>query len=224
MGIRHDLGFVHVHPKDHLLGNSIKVFEHRAKVLQRSERDRLEDLALEGWQSRLGNGRAGRRTVTAISPVLREWVRRTHGRLTYRATQILSGHGCFGAFLCQIGREESASCHHCSCDEDTAQHTLGTCPAWARERGVLVAAVGHDLTLRAVVAQMVECKEKWQAVLTFCETVVSQKEAAEREREASADAPTIRRRLTGRRRRQYNLLMPLLDGPRPTDSGELAGR
>ncbi|KAL0894298.1 hypothetical protein ABMA27_014296 [Loxostege sticticalis] len=119
---------------------------------------------------------------------------------------------------------ESASCHHCPCDEDTAQHTLETCPAWARERSVLVAAVGQDLSLRAVVARMLESEEKWQAVLTFCEAVVSQKEAAERERETSADAPTIRRRLTGRRRRQFNLLMPLLDGPRTTDSGESAGR
>ncbi|KAL0810515.1 hypothetical protein ABMA28_009072 [Loxostege sticticalis] len=160
----------------------------------------------------------------AIRPVLKEWARRAHGRLTYRATQLLSGHGCFGAFLSRIGREESASCHHCSCDEDTAQHTLETCPAWARERSVLVAAVGQDLSLRAVVARMLESEEKWQAVLTFCEAVVSQKEAAEREREASADAPTIRRRLTGRRRRQFNLLMPLLDGPRTTDSGEPAGR
>ncbi|KAL0809197.1 hypothetical protein ABMA28_011422 [Loxostege sticticalis] len=166
----------------------------------------------------------GRRTVMAIRPVLKEWARRAHGRLTYRATQLLSGHGCFGAFLCQIGREESASCHHCPCDEDTAQHTLETCPAWARERSVLVAAVGKDLSLRAVVARMLESEEKWQAVLTFCEAVVSQKEAAEREREASADAPTIRRRLTGLRRRQFNLLMPLLDGPRTTDSGESAGR
>ncbi|KAL0859805.1 hypothetical protein ABMA27_010149 [Loxostege sticticalis] len=78
------------------------------------------------------------------------------------------------------------------------------------------------MTIRPVLKEWSE--EKWQAVLTFCEAVVSQKEAAEREREASADAPTIRRRLTGRRRRQFNLLMPLLDGPRTTDSGEPAGR
>ncbi|KAL0860233.1 hypothetical protein ABMA27_010540 [Loxostege sticticalis] len=188
------------------------------------ERERLEELALQSWELRVANGRAGRRTVLAICPVLKEWVRRRHGRLTYRLTQILCGHGCFGDFLHRIGREQSAACHHCHSDEDTAQHTLETCPAWARERGVLVAAVGQDLSLRAVIAQMVEDEGKWQAVLTFCEAVVSQKEAAEREREASADAPIIRRRLTGRRRRQYNLLMPLLDGPRTTDSGESAGR
>ncbi|KAL0820079.1 hypothetical protein ABMA28_006024 [Loxostege sticticalis] len=58
-----------------------------------AERDRLDDLALEGWQCRLASGTAGRRTVMAIRPVLKEWARRAHGRLTYRATQLLSGHG-----------------------------------------------------------------------------------------------------------------------------------
>ncbi|KAL0842414.1 hypothetical protein ABMA28_014523 [Loxostege sticticalis] len=94
-----------------------------------AERERLEELALESWALRVANGRTGRRTVLAICPVLKEWVRRRHGRLTYRLTQILSGNGCFGDYLHRISREQSAACHHCHSDEDTTQHTLETCPA-----------------------------------------------------------------------------------------------
>ncbi|KAL0810963.1 hypothetical protein ABMA28_010257 [Loxostege sticticalis] len=156
--------------------------------------------------------------------MLLEWVQRQHGRLSYRLTQVLTNHGCFGAFLCLIGREESPRCHHCDAEKDTAQHTLATCPAWARERNVLIAAIGRDLSLGAVETYMVGSEEEWQAMHSFCETVISQKEAAEREREASADAPMIRRR-AGRRRRQYGLLhMLLICRPLTIDSGGSVGR
>ncbi|KAL0849201.1 hypothetical protein ABMA28_013539 [Loxostege sticticalis] len=146
-----------------------------------AERLRLETDALAMWRERLADSTYGRRTTGAIAPVLTEWVRRQHGRLTFRVTQVLSGHGCFGAYLAMIGREPTAECHHCHrCDEDTAQHTLASCSAWERERGVLVSVVGSDLSLTAIVARMASAEEAWQAVLTFCEAVISQKEAAER--------------------------------------------
>ncbi|KAL0867489.1 hypothetical protein ABMA27_008273 [Loxostege sticticalis] len=189
-----------------------------------AERLRLETDALAMWRERLADSTYGRRTTGAIAPVLTEWVRRQHGRLTFRVTQVLSGHGCFGAFLAMIGRESTAECHHCHrCDEDTAQHTLASCSAWARERGVLVSVVGSDLSLTAIVARMASTEEAWQAVLTFCEAVISQKEAAEREREADASAPMIRRRRIGRRRRDFLLHLPLPDGSRTTDTGVSPG-
>jgi len=70
-------------------------------------------------------------------------------------TQVLSGHGCFGEFLCRISKEHTAECHHCDHPHDSAQHTLEACPAWAAERTDLVVAVGADLSLPAVVGAMV---------------------------------------------------------------------
>ncbi|XP_072938863.1 uncharacterized protein [Epargyreus clarus] len=126
---------------------------------------------------------------------------RRHGSLTFRLVQVLSGHGCFGKYLCRIARREpTTQCHHCSSDEDTAQHTLEECPAWDSQRRVLVAAVGPDLSLPAVVKAIVVSAGSWKAVKSFCEEVISQKEAAEREREKYSDLP-IRRRKIGRRRR-----------------------
>ncbi|KAL0841763.1 hypothetical protein ABMA28_014027 [Loxostege sticticalis] len=66
---------------------------------------------------------------------------------------------------------------------------------------------------------MVTREEAWQAMQAFCEAVMSQKEAAEREREASASAPMIRRRRIGQRRRIHVLHLPLPNGPQVTDTG-----
>ncbi|XP_060810131.1 uncharacterized protein LOC132904229 [Amyelois transitella] len=172
-------------------------------------RNELCQRSIEEWSQRLEQPTAGRRTVEAVRPVLGQWLARQHGSLTYRLTQMLSGHGCFGGYLCLIGREPSAICHHCDgCADEDAQHTLEVCPAWDQDRAELRAVVGDDLSLPAVVRQMVDSERSWTAVQTFAESVMLRKEAAERVREDTSDLP-IRRRRTGRRRRAYALhLLP----------------
>ncbi|XP_046978124.1 uncharacterized protein LOC124543846, partial [Vanessa cardui] len=122
-----------------------------------------------------------------------EWLTRSHGALSFRLTQVLTGHGCFGRYLCRIGREPTSQCHHCGDGrDDTALHTLAECPAWAEQRRDLVAAVGvaaGNLSLPAVVSAMVRSEAGWSAVATFCEEVMLAKEAAEREREAASSLP-----------------------------------
>ncbi|XP_041986915.1 uncharacterized protein LOC121738747 [Aricia agestis] len=100
-------------------------------------------------------------------------------------------------------REPTPQCHHCDHDDDTAHHTLLECPAWVEQRAVLVATTGLDLTLPAIVTTMVRSRQGWDAVATFCEDVISQKEAAERVREADVAADPIRRRRGGRRRAEH---------------------
>ncbi|XP_046965865.1 uncharacterized protein LOC124534200 [Vanessa cardui] len=109
---------------------------------------------------------------------------------------VLTGHGCFGEYLCRIGLEATAVCHHCGADQDDAQHTLEACPAWTAERQVLVQQIGRNLSLRAVVSAMLRRESAWEAVVNFCETVMVQKETVGRARER-AD-PARRRRPAGR--------------------------
>jgi len=82
--------------------------------------------AWSAWLSRpsMANGRV-------VQPRLDRWLGRRWGGLTYRATQIITGHDCFGKFLCCIGRERTTRCHHCGALEDSAQHTLEECPGRA---------------------------------------------------------------------------------------------
>ncbi|XP_071574585.1 uncharacterized protein [Temnothorax nylanderi] len=123
---------------------------------------------------------AGKRTVDAIRPCLEEWLGRRRCGLTYHMTQILAGHGCFGEYLCRIGKEATTKCHHCDEERDTAQHTLEFCPAWEVQRRVLKEALGNDLSLAAIVAAIVVNEDKWRAFMAFCSQVMRSKEEAER--------------------------------------------
>ncbi|XP_061719330.1 uncharacterized protein LOC133526654 [Cydia pomonella] len=173
------------------------------------QRTELLEEATEMWVQRLERPSAGSRTIEAVRPVLRDWVERRSGVLTFRLTQVLSGHGCFGSYLHKVAqREPTPECHQCGADVDSAQHTLAECPVWGEEREELVAQLGQDLSLPAVVRAMLGSERAWETVLTFCEHVIRDKEAAEREREALAEANPMRRRRTGRRRAAHERNLP----------------
>jgi len=159
----------------------------RAKKIIRVHARRL---MLERWNTHLSDPRtAGQRTVEAVRPCLSEWIDRAQGEVTFRLTQVLTGHGCFGKYLRQINRELTTACHHCPILYDTAQHTLEHCGAWSEQRRALRMVAEEDLSLLVLVAKMVGSEEVWRAVVTFCEGVVLQKETAERIRRRELAAP-----------------------------------
>jgi len=70
-------------------------------------------------------GASGVRLRDAILPHLPAWMSRRWGGLTFRITQLLTGHGSFGSFLHRIGKIDSAECPHCGLEEeDTTDHTI----------------------------------------------------------------------------------------------------
>lgn len=78
------------------------------------------------WKIYMSNPNpSGLKTRMAILPVFEDWLDRGHGGLTFRITQLLTGHGSFGTFLYRIGKAESPHCTHCAERvEDSASHTL----------------------------------------------------------------------------------------------------
>nr|XP_012236062.1 PREDICTED: uncharacterized protein LOC105680171 [Linepithema humile] len=124
------------------------------------EKARARKWALREWQHRLSEhnipGLPGLRTVEAIQPCLLEWVGRRGGGVSFRIAQVFTGHGCFGDYLCRIGKKPTTRCHHYAAGQDSAQHTLELCPAWADERWVLVEVVDEDLSLPSLVRGMLE--------------------------------------------------------------------
>ncbi|EFN80213.1 Putative 115 kDa protein in type-1 retrotransposable element R1DM, partial [Harpegnathos saltator] len=115
----------------------------------------------------------------AVRLCLAEWAGRKTGTLTFRTTQVLTGHGCFGEYLCRIGKERTTQCHHCTADPHSAQHTPQDCLAWVAERGVVASEVRPDLSLPSFVNAMLGSERKWNPVTQFCETVIKKKEGAE---------------------------------------------
>ncbi|RVE40273.1 hypothetical protein evm_015077, partial [Chilo suppressalis] len=174
--------------------------ERLAPAELRRVRSIAQSEALRRWDEALAHASAGHRTIEAIRPVLEEWLGRRRGGLTFRMVQILTGHGCFGHYLHRVARrEETPQCHHCGAPDDTAEHTLLECPAWRHQR---------PLSLRSMVEAMLRSDRAWEATASFCENVISQKEAAEREREDDPLAAPSRRRRTGRRGRRRALAAP----------------
>jgi hypothetical protein len=86
----------------------------------------------ERWRSQLLEEYTTRphRAVRVIFPNWEAWRDRVGVPLTFRMTQVLTGHGVFREYLLKIQREVTSICHHCQEEDDTAQHTLVRCPAW----------------------------------------------------------------------------------------------
>lgn len=180
-------------PPLELLAEMYAVIYYRKRILRREEGDperrarrvtalrrQARQSMLQEWQRRLAEENVfGQRTVGTIRPHFDAWLDGGWDRLTYRLAQVITGHGCFGDYLCRTGREATARCHHCAAARDFAQHTLEECLSWGVERGVLRAAIGQDLSLESVLTRMLEDDRSWEAVSSFCERVMLAKEEAE---------------------------------------------
>jgi hypothetical protein len=134
----------------------------------------------ERWREQLQQEDAARphRAVQAVLPNWEAWRDRRGVPLTYRMTQVLTGHEVFGEYLHRIQREVTAICHHCEEETDTAQHTLEFCPAWAEPRRVLRLAIGERLAPEAVVEAVMRGPQELAAFRAFCEQVMLVKERA----------------------------------------------
>lgn len=149
-----------------------------------SEIRRMERaLMFRQWSIHINSRRNpfGLRIRNAVAPVFLEWMGHSNKwGCNFHLTQILSRHGCFADYLHRINREETNVCFHCGQEIDTAQHTLSECTAWHTERSELCQIVGPDLTIASVIRSMLSSEDKWNAVRRYCDTVMSQKEEAER--------------------------------------------
>lgn len=140
---------------------------------------------LRQWEIYLSNSKYGTRTINAILPSFSRWLDRKHGRLEFHATQILTGHGCFGSYLEKIQKVDSPLCMACNKNVvDTVEHTLTQCSRWDEERNALTDVIGPDLQMNVLISKILETKEKWVAFATFCRRVMLTKENEERARQA----------------------------------------
>ncbi|RLU25407.1 hypothetical protein DMN91_001563 [Ooceraea biroi] len=140
------------------------------------------------WSLHLNRADAvGSRIRDVIAPHMEEWMSRRHGGLHFHLVQLLTGHGCFSTFLHRIGKLEDVGCRHCDGGADSAEHTLQECDAWEAGRRELIAIIGADLTLSAVVGAILRNREAWSAFSRFAARVMRIKEDAERARQAADD-------------------------------------
>jgi hypothetical protein len=140
--------------------------------------------------------------IAGILPNWEAWRDRGGVPLTFRMTQVLTGHGVFGEYLLKIQRKVTSICHHCQEEEDTAQHTLERCPAWEEPRHVLRLTIGDRLAPEAVIEDMTRGQQELAAVRNYCEQVMLAKERAEKNRKKRGDPVGVVHRREPIRRRE----------------------
>lgn len=141
----------------------------------------------EAWQSRWEASKKGRWTHRLISD-LKPWCGRKHGEVNYWLTQMLTGHGCFGAYLHGIQKEPTEKCHHCGHIMDDAEHTMYDCTAWEeirREHSKLLDV--PKITPENTVATMLRDTASWAAWTLFAKKVMEAKIESENARRREAD-------------------------------------
>ena len=156
---------------------------------------------------------AGHAAIAVVRLHFEEWLERCHGVLTFRLTQVPTGHGCFGRYLFLIQQDDTSGCRQCvNHPEDTEEHTVEVYPAWVEHRRVLLEVIGGGNLSRPT---LVETKvrggaEAWQAGTFFCKAVMLAKGKAGRELETlQSSVSRSRRRPSGRlRQRRDDLRLP----------------
>lgn len=152
----------------------------RCEMYKGSDRKEQELWVKEQWQKKWDNNYSKGQWTKLIIPNIEIWVNRKHEELTYGVTQLLSGHGCFRAYLHRFGKTDRADCPYCDVFDD-ARHTVFACPRWADERSIMAGQTGDDLTPENIIRMIVIDERVWENVAEGIDKIIREKEREERE-------------------------------------------
>lgn len=106
--------------------------------------------------------------------------------MDFHLTQFLSGHGCFGYYLCRIKKVEQPL--DCNDPLDTAEHAIFKCDRWSRARMELEAELNFKFTPETATPTMLVSRCHWAAVAKLVYLILSNREEEERERQRAQAA------------------------------------
>lgn len=128
-------------------------------------------VSLQLWQERWDRSRRGRWTHRLI-PNVDRWVNRDKGEVGYYVTQLLSGHGCFRAYLFRFRRADSPYCPCCGEVQEDAEHVFFCCPRFTEHRNYLERILDVRITPENLIESMLSSIEAWNAVTEYAENVI----------------------------------------------------
>lgn len=127
------------------------------------------------WEANDGTANWTRRMI----PDIRPWLSRKHGDIGYHMSQVLTGHGCFGAYLKRFGIKDTDECVCCGAT-DTVEHTFYECAYWQEVRRDAEQQVGN-LTPENTVEKMLENEENWKTISNLAKIIIEGKVKKQRE-------------------------------------------
>ena len=95
---------------------------------------------------------------------------------------MLSGHGCFRAYLYKFKHEESPECPTCVRILENAEHVFSTCPRLREQRQDLGTAVDLKITPSNLTRAMLASEDGWKATTTFATKILQDLRREEQKR------------------------------------------
>ena len=141
-------------------------------------KDEERQSSLLYWQQGWDKADKGKWTYRLI-PHLDRWINRRHGSVNYYLTQMLSGHGCFRAYLYKHKYEDSPEC---SGLEENAEYVFFACSRFNGYRCELEATLEQSIKPETLVEVMISSNEAWKEVTTFATEVIQDLRHEEQER------------------------------------------
>ncbi len=157
----------------------------RDKGCMRLIRNEERETSLNEWQERWDRSTKGRWTHRLI-PHVETWTERQHGDIDYYLCQILSGHGCFRAYLFKFKHDDSPECPSCAGVIEDAEHVCFECPRFDYDRTELQIKMSANLTPGNLVKCMLNSPKEWEAVEIFAVSVMRKLRAIEEVRRCVA--------------------------------------
>ena len=199
-----------------------------ASVVRREERDRTMLEWQRQWDEDAASADASRYTrwTHRVLPDVRTWQSRKHGDVTFHLSQVLSGHGFFRDYLCNMGFTSSPDCPWCPGAAETAEHAVFQCPRFAAVREELLGSEGpNPVTPDSLQASLLQSPERWSQICEAAKQITEvlqtdwneeranlasqgaaqQADAAEEERRLAVRAARNQRRNEARRARTARL-------------------
>lgn len=158
----------------------------RRYLLKDEPKELLRADSIRNWQVQWDQSRKGRWTHRLI-PNIEPWVERQHGEIDFHLTQLLSGHGCFRAYLYRFGHDSAPECPSCDGEVEDAEHVFFRCTRFVEQRSALKEILGATPDPDNIVTNMLEAMEKWTAVKKFAAGVMIELRRLERERNSPAN-------------------------------------
>ena len=147
-------------PKE-VLADERKLLYRRGKSANTNAeqmKDEERQSSLLRWQQGWDKVDKGRWAYHLI-PQVDKWISRRHGSVTYYLMQILSGHGCFQAYLYKYKYEDSPECPTCSGLEENAEHVFFACSRFNGYRSELEATLEQSIKLETLVEVVLSSNE-----------------------------------------------------------------
>ncbi|KAL7736937.1 hypothetical protein ACLKA6_008802 [Drosophila palustris] len=163
----------------HLRSNTIVLtdIDESGALVNRS----LREETISKWQRKWDQSNNGRWTYRLI-PQLKPWLERRHGQVDFYLTQLLTGHGCFKAYLFRFKHSPDPYCELCGEGVlDDAEHAVFHCPLFAREREI-AAGDNARLTPDNIVATMLSSVSGWTAISNMASIIMKELRRRERSR------------------------------------------